>query len=548
MDALSLPAQFGAYVLLERLGQGAQGDVHLARPVGASFPLVIKRLSPEVARRPDFVSRFRHEATIATLIDSPHVAKVFDAGRVGDQPYIAMEYIAGWPFTAIIREHHQRGDVLSLESVADLVTGVLAGLDALHTAVAGDGRQLGIIHRDIAPKNLMLSEDGTPKVIDLGLGKSRRQDWQTATGIVMGTPGYLSPEQANADTVDHRADLYAMGIVLFELITLERYVAIAPVAQMLEAATQSRYRPPSSLRSGVPPELDEIVRRAVALDPAERFPSAKEFSRALRAVVPARPEPSRSLLGAMSWTDSAKTRAVVERLVRAPFDADPAETSRRVVFSERSLERAHAPTLPEPAPKRSAPPFAIGAAILAGGLAFTAAGWFGRGLFDAPPPASAPASPTDAVRVVSKVEAAPETVPIAVGTSSRLGASGRGDPTGGPSAAKLPVVAGAPERGKAPARSPPRRIDPPPPDPPPPAASAPPPEAESTADRLRAKAAAARELSRTGPPSISGEARALGAKLLRLAGDPSLGSRQDEADDLLRQFDALAARGTQSSR
>ena len=286
-----MPRLFGAYLLLEPLGRGAMGDVHLARPLdpqrGVPTPVVVKRLHGELALKPDFVARFRHEAALAVSVDSPHVAKVFDVGAVDTTLYIVMEYVSGWPLSDVLQKVLSSGHHAPVASVVELIAGGLEGLDALHTAVdPQSGRPLGIVHRDISPKNLMVGEDGKLRLIDLGLGKSNNQDWRTRTGVVMGSVGYMPPEQAAGDRVDHRADIYAMGAVAYEMLALRNYIKRGTMPAMMESSLRPAFVPPSKFRPDIPPALDRVLERALKPDRQERFESTRDFLDALRAAVP----------------------------------------------------------------------------------------------------------------------------------------------------------------------------------------------------------------------------------------------------------------------
>ncbi|MCC7385661.1 MAG: protein kinase [Deltaproteobacteria bacterium] len=351
------PQSFGAYALLKPLGQGAMGDVLLARPFnarrGIPTPVVIKRLHGELASNEDFVRRFQHEANVAVSVDSPHVAKVYDVGQVGETLYIAMEYVAGWPLSKFLESVIESGRHAPISAIADLIAGALSGLDALHTARDLEtGQPLGVIHRDISPKNLMVGEDGQMRLIDLGLGKSNLQDWKTRTGMVMGSVGYMPPEQVTADHVDQRADLYAIGVVLWELLSLRNYIKRGPLPQMLQASVQPVYEPPSLHRPDAPRALDKLLEKALAYDPADRFQSAREFLDALRAIVPAR----RSTGGMASLIDDLFARILPERksevsallALPLPESEDGPEQDRTVVF-------VHAPDVAPLTPEDFAP-------------------------------------------------------------------------------------------------------------------------------------------------------------------------------------------------
>lgn len=286
----NLPQRFGSYMLLKRLGAGGGGDVHLAksldRQTGPST-VVVKRLHENLVERSEFVSRFRHEAELAAAIDDPHVAKVYDAGELDGVLYIVMEYIPGWPLSRVLRDLSQAQTLPPLSAALALGESALLGLGALHDAKK-DGQKLGIIHRDIAPKNIMLRADGEACLIDLGIGKSRLQDWKTRTGFVMGSPGYMAPEHATAKAIDHRADLYAMAIVIWELLTLSTFVPGTTAAAKMMAVARGNYVAPSTVRADISPALDAVFAKALAREPEARFASAAELIAALRAALPDR--------------------------------------------------------------------------------------------------------------------------------------------------------------------------------------------------------------------------------------------------------------------
>ena len=337
-----LPRPFGPWVLLETLGRGATGDVFLARSadetLGLPAPLVIKRLLAELAGEGEVVRRFRHEAEIAVLIDSPHVARVYDAGSVGDTLYLALEYIEGWPLSRVIDECRSAGRPIPVATCVGLIGGALRGLEAMHGATdPRDGRPLGLIHRDLAPKNLMLGADGIVRVIDLGLGKSSMKDWKTRTGAVMGSLGYMAPEQTEGRAVDVRTDLYALGIVLFELLTLEPYIKQGPQRFMMIASLVPDRRPASTTRPDIPAALDAVIARALALDPSARYPSARAFLDALSAVVSEAVwgVPTEALIGDLLRSELEENRTRVAALVeREPEALDP-RPEPTVVFARR---------------------------------------------------------------------------------------------------------------------------------------------------------------------------------------------------------------------
>ena len=336
MEGPTLPTIFGRYILLKSLGRGAMGDVHLARPIsstrGVPEAVVLKRLRGELVAKEAFVARFRHEATVAVSVDSPHVARVYDVGSVGSALYIVMQYVDGWPLSDVLEAILKSGRHASIASVLDLMTGGLKGLQALHTAKdPKTQRPLGAVHRDLSPKNLMVGEDGLLRLIDLGLGRSNIQDWKTQTGVVMGSVGYMPPEQARGERVDQRADLYAFAAVMFEMLGLRNYVKRGTIAEMMERSLKPLYVKPSTFRPDVPPELDNVFQRALAPTADDRYPTAAAFLRALETVVP--PTASRGSMRTLLdelFGDTRDARArELDRLVALPlpgqdaFDTQP---------------------------------------------------------------------------------------------------------------------------------------------------------------------------------------------------------------------------------
>lgn len=336
------PQVFGGYVLVKALGRGAMGDVHLARPTdterGIPSPVVVKRLHGELANRKGFVSRFKHEAAVAVAVDSPHVARVWDVGAVADTLYICMDYVAGWPLSRVLDAILESGHHASIASVVDLIAGGLAGLHALHTAVDPKTKKpLEIVHRDLSPKNLMVGEDGVMRLIDLGLGKSNAQDWRTRTGVVMGSVGYMPPEQARGERVDARADVYAMGVVAFEMLALRNFIKRGPLPKMMESSMAPAFVPPSRFRPDVPPGLDGVIEKALRGDRDARYESAQAFLDDLRKVVPPTDARGgmRSLLEDLFGSTRQEREEEIRALLMLPVEGDEFDLRPTRVFGLR---------------------------------------------------------------------------------------------------------------------------------------------------------------------------------------------------------------------
>lgn len=321
---------FGRYTLLEPIGSGGMGAVWLARAHDPAFPspVVIKILHEALGRQEGFVKRFRHEAEVAARVRSPHLPQLFDAGEAEGSCFLVMEHVPGWSLARILDDHRAAGARVSLRSVVDLGRGACRALTALHEGVdPATGAPLGFIHRDVTPSNLLLGEDGRARLIDFGLGASNLQDWKTEAGVVMGSPGYMAPEQVRGQALDQTADIYALGLVLWEMLTLEPYVRRGAMPSMLRRQADPELRRPSELRSDVPAALESTLLRALAPDSSARFRTAREMASALDASLPDvtfdEGEMLSTLVGDMLWGElvAAKTE-VTQLLARAPEAED----------------------------------------------------------------------------------------------------------------------------------------------------------------------------------------------------------------------------------
>ena len=343
-----LPRMLGPYVLLERLGSGSFGTTYLAREPSALLPLVIKRLRAEVMHREDLRARLRHEAKVAVAIQDRHVVRALDVGIADDVPYMAMEYVDGWPLTQVMGAAREERRLWPPGAVVAVIAGALEGLAALHSAVdPATGTKLEAVHRDLSPNHVMLRPSGEPVLIDLGLGRSTLGEYETRTDVLLGTPGYMAPEQILRRVVDHRADLYAIGVLAFELLTLERYVPSGAVAQMLRASCDGPFRPPSSVQESIPSALDRVLERALEVSPADRFETAEAFREALCAAVTPTPNAASGCVPQRLRRAQAERNAARLALLAAPLPELEEQAMRTVVFA-RALRRAPTEMLPKP--------------------------------------------------------------------------------------------------------------------------------------------------------------------------------------------------------
>jgi serine/threonine-protein kinase len=258
----------GRYEVLSRIGSGGMADVYLAQDRLLGRQLAVKVLHHHFAEDQEFVERFRREASSAAALSHPNIVGIFDRGEWNGTYYIAMEYVPGRSLKAIVREQ----GALAPAAAIDVVVQILRAARFAH--------RRGVIHRDLKPHNVIVDEEGRARVTDFGIARAGASD-MTLTGSIMGTAQYLSPEQAQGHAVSGTSDLYAVGVILYELLTgavpFDGETAVAIAFKQIAAEP----RPPSALNPAVPAALDAVVLRALAKDPAQRFPDADAFIAAL---------------------------------------------------------------------------------------------------------------------------------------------------------------------------------------------------------------------------------------------------------------------------
>jgi serine/threonine protein kinase/tetratricopeptide (TPR) repeat protein len=279
------PGAFGRYTLLEKIGQGGMAEVFRAKSFGVEGfekVLVIKRILPQLAREPRFVEMFVREAKLAVRLSHANVVQVFDLGRVGDALFIAMEYVHGLDLATLLGWARRRGTQLAVSTAAYVAAEVAKGLDHAHRRRDEQLRPLGIVHRDVSPQNVLLSYEGEVKVTDFGIAKAKdtlgaeEDDAPRADGriAIRGKYAYLSPEQANGATVDARSDIWALGVVMYEMLAGTNPFAAPTVFETLRRVRAAEAPPLELARPDVPREFSDILRRTLAQKPEERYPDA----------------------------------------------------------------------------------------------------------------------------------------------------------------------------------------------------------------------------------------------------------------------------------
>ena len=287
---------FGKYILLKRLAVGGMAEVFLARPAssdGNGRVQVVKRILPHVADQPLFVDMFRSEIQVIMGFNHPHTVALHDAGELAKQPYIAMEYIEGKSLKEIMGKFNEQRSQMPVPMALGLMAQAAAGLNYAHTFVNKvTDEAVNAIHRDISPHNLMVTYEGNLKVIDFGIAKAAvRMNEATRTGTIKGKMAYLSPEQISGQAVDARTDIFALGIVAWELLTMRRAFINDGDSEVTVISridnVEKHLIAPSLINRDVPAEVDEVILKALKKNPDERYQTAKEFQSALRKVMQA---------------------------------------------------------------------------------------------------------------------------------------------------------------------------------------------------------------------------------------------------------------------
>lgn len=267
----------GPYRILRRIAVGGMSEVFEARAPGGER-VVVKRLLPHLARTPDGLSAFAHEAALGARLRDPNIVAALDFGDDGGAPFLVLERVDG----ASLQEVLESGS-LPLEAVLAVACDLLSALTHLHAATGEDGSPLAAVHRDISPDNVLVDRAGHVKLADLGVARSRLRSQRTRTGIVRGKAAYLSPEQITGSDVDARADLYSLGAVLFEAATGRRHAPGETDLEVLRSAENPTFVRPSS--AGADARLDPLLRRALERFPEDRPPSSAAMSREVRALL-----------------------------------------------------------------------------------------------------------------------------------------------------------------------------------------------------------------------------------------------------------------------
>jgi len=332
----------GRYQLLSRLAVGGMAEVYLARQgelSGFKTLVVVKKVLPHLAVKPDFIAMFLDEARIASMLDHPNVVRITEVGRTENEYFLAMELVQGKPLATILQQSERAKTPLPHNLGALIVANAAAGLHHAHQLTDASGNPLGLVHRDVSPQNIMVSFEGSVKVIDFGIARALGRLGDTNSGSLKGKLGYMAPEQARGEPVDARADIFSLGVVLWECVAGRRLFLRENELATLRAVVYEPI-PKVSKYAQVDPALEAIIERAIARDVGERFQSAEEMRIALEKWVFSSGGASSHDLSALmkSWFPSDHLQW--QRAARLALDMQESDPPIDVAFPDLASSRS----------------------------------------------------------------------------------------------------------------------------------------------------------------------------------------------------------------
>ncbi|HQP37746.1 MAG TPA: serine/threonine-protein kinase [Polyangiaceae bacterium] len=317
-------AMLGNYELLLRLAVGGMATVYLARQVGAAgFErlVVIKRVHPHLLQNGQFYDMFREEARVASLLHHPNVVPVTNVLEFEGELLLVQEYVESCSASVLVKTVSQAAKRIPVPIAVRIVADTLLGLQAAHDAVDMRGHHLAIVHRDVSPQNIVVGTDGVSRLIDFGIAKARHSLTDTREGSLKGKFGYMSPEQTRGLQLDRRADLFAAGVVLHELLTGVRLFRAENEFDAIRRLNEEPVPNPSQVRPELPASLDPVVQKALERDRDRRFQSAAEFLDALECVIsPAPPREVAALVSSCVGDRLNQRKAAVQAMLEGRLE------------------------------------------------------------------------------------------------------------------------------------------------------------------------------------------------------------------------------------
>ena len=362
------------YHVVSKIARGGMAEIFLALQQGEQGfqkPVVLKRILPALAADPKFVRMFVDEAHIASTLNHSNLVQVLDLGKSGGQYFLVLEFVDGWSLEQVRRRAREAKLKLSLPLALYVVGALCRGLAYVHTRER-QGKSLGIIHRDVTPQNVLISQHGEVKLADFGIAKAVDKSEKSATGIIKGKFAYMSPEQSQARPLDARSDLFSVGTVLYLLTTGRKPFDGPTDADVIMQVRRARPEKPSTLVKDLNPDVERLINRALRADPAKRWQSAEQMADRIDAILlkmgqPSGPAPLKRWLETLSARDGARPPVADAAAATNPsiavdlgsLDLELEEVAATIVEGDRGtgvdtrLERAGAEPTAHSAPTRA---------------------------------------------------------------------------------------------------------------------------------------------------------------------------------------------------
>lgn len=280
--------RFGNYLLIEKLGTGGMAEIYKAKMEGVEgFQklVAIKRILPQFSHNKDFTTMFIDEAKVAAQLSHRNIVHIYDLGKIENSYFIAMEYMEGTDLRKVIHEVREKNEKIPIPVALFIISQVASALDYAHNKKDHDGKPLNIVHRDVSPQNILISKDGEIKICDFGIAKAASKASHTRAGSLKGKLQYMSPEQAWGKTVDFRSDIFSLGVVLYETLTGKHLFEGDSELSILEKVRHPKLEPLSKSLKDYPPELENIISKALKENPEDRYPDANSFKKDIEEIL-----------------------------------------------------------------------------------------------------------------------------------------------------------------------------------------------------------------------------------------------------------------------
>jgi len=340
--------RIGDYVLLEKVASGGMGTVFKARKIGVEgFEKIfaMKRIHPHLIEdNKEFIEMFIDEAKLAAQLTHPNVVQIYDLGKKDQYYYIVMEHVFGKDLDTILKRLRSENKAMPFHYLAFIGINLCQALDYAHRKYDSSGKSLGIVHRDVSPKNILISFEGEVKLTDFGVAKAASKIHQTMTGSIKGKIPYMSPQQASGDEIDHRSDIFSLGTVLFEMAVGEKLFSAESEMALLRKVQNAQFVPPSKKNPDIPKDLENIILRVLQLDPQRRYQTAiqlkkdlERFLRDYKESIPAYSDIAQFMVRLFS--DEIEERSLIKTLEETKSVTEKEEK----VTAEKILEPAYFP-------------------------------------------------------------------------------------------------------------------------------------------------------------------------------------------------------------